>query len=339
MFARFHRVATLAAIAFSALSPTTASAQKMAASTWMPATHEVSVTMMEWAKEVERATEGRVSFQLLPKPGASPQGTYDAIRNGVIDLSYTVHGYMPGRFVLTQMAELPFLGDSAEAVSVAYQRIHDKYFAQAGEHQGVKVLAVFTHGPGMVHNVKRPVQAVKDLDGIKFRVGGGMAHEIAKAIGANATLKPAPESYELLSSGVMDGVFLPAESIEAYRLDKLVRHSTALPGGMYNTSFVIMMNPKRYAALSEADQKTIDRLAGVELARKLGRAWDRADRKGMAYMQAGGVAVVKASPQFVGEIQSRVADLENRWITGAKAKGVAQPAAVLKEFRQLAAAH
>jgi len=336
MLALFRRTTLLAAISLSVLAPGIASAQKMTASTWMPVTHEISVTMMEWAKEVERATEGRVSFQLLPKPAASPQGTYDAVRNGVTDLGYTVHGYMPGRFVLTQMAEFPFLGDSAEAVSVAYQKIHDKHFAQIREHQGVKVLAVFTHGPGIIHNAKRSILSVQDLEGLKFRVGGGMANEISKAIGINATLKPAPESFELLSSGVMDGSLLPAESIEAYRLEKLVKHSTTFPGGLYNTSFVIMMNPKRFASLSEQDQKTIEKLSGVELARKLGRAWDRADRKGMAYMQAGGVTVVKASPQFVSQIQSRVSSLETRWVDASKAKGIANPAAVLKEFRQLA---
>ncbi len=336
----FRRAATaLAAIAFTAIVPATACAQKLAASTWMPMSHEITRTMMEWAGEVERATDGRVSFALLPKAGASPQGTYDAIRNGVIDLSFTVHGYTPGRFTLTQIAELPFLGDSSEAVSVAYQRIHEKHFTQAGEHQGVKVLAVFTHGPGIVHNVKRTVQSVKDMDGLKFRVGGGMATEIARAIGVNATLKPAPESYELLSSGVMDGVFLPAESVEAYRLDKLVRHATTFPGGLYNTSFVMLMNAKRYDALSEADRRTVDRLAGVALARKLGMAWDRADRKGLAYMQAAGVTVTKAPAPFVKDIQDRVSGLENRWMEGAKAKGIANPAAVLKEFRQLATAN
>ena len=337
MLSTLRRAASLAALTLAAIAPGSALAQKMAASTWMPVSHEISREMMKWAEDVGRATDGRVSFQLLPKPGSSPQGTLDAIRTGVIDLSLTVHGYTPGRFALTQVAELPFLGDSAETVSVAYQRIHEKYFAKAGEHQGVKVLAVFTHGPGIIHNMKRPVQSLSELDGLKFRVGGGMANEVAKAIGANATLKPAPESYELLSSGVMDGVFLPAESIEAYRLDKLIRHSTTFPGGLYNTSFVMLMNEKRYAALSEADRLTVDRLAGVELARRLGRAWDRADRKGVAYAQAAGVSVVKASPQFANEVRTKVAGLENRWKEAAKAKGIADPAAVLKEFRQLAA--
>ena len=330
------RSTMLAVITFSSFVPTMANAQKMTASTWMPQTHEISVTMMEWAKEVERVTEGRVAFQLLPKPASSPQGSFDAVRNGVTDLSFTVHGYTPGRFVLTQVAEFPFLGDSAEAVSVAYQKIYEKHFSQLGEHQGVKVLAVFTHGPGIVHNSKRAVNSIEELQGLKFRVGGGMVNEISKSLGMNVTLKPAPETFELLSAGVMDGSLLPAESIDAYRLDKLIRYSTTFPGGLYNTSFVMMMNPKRFDALSEKDQKAIEKISGVELARKLGRAWDRADRKGMAYMQAGGVTVVKASPQFVKQIQGKVDALEARWTDASKAKGIQDPTAVLKEFRQLA---
>lgn len=39
-------------------------------------------------------------------------------------MSFTVHGYTPGRFVTTQMAEMPFLGNSAEATSVALQRVY-----------------------------------------------------------------------------------------------------------------------------------------------------------------------------------------------------------------------
>jgi hypothetical protein len=60
-----------------------------------------------------------------------------------------VQGYTPDRFVTTQMAEVPFLGNSSESVSVAVHRMYDKYPAIAAEHQGVKVLTVFTQGPGI----------------------------------------------------------------------------------------------------------------------------------------------------------------------------------------------
>ena len=112
------------------------------------------------------------------------------------------------------------------------------------------MLAVFTHGPGIVFNTKRPITKVDDLQGLKFRVGGGMVNEITKTLGMNVTLKPAPESYELLSGGVMDGTLFPAESIESFKIDKMIKHATTFPGGLYNTSFVFMMNQAKYDKLS-----------------------------------------------------------------------------------------
>ena len=211
-------------------------------SSWVPPTHALTVTQAEWCAHVTEATAGRVRCNALAKPVTAPPGTFDAVRDGLTDVSFSVHGYTPGRYVFTAMSELPFMGDSAEATSVAYQRIHEKYFAALGEHKGMRVLTVFTHGPGMIINTKRAVNAMADMDGLKFRVGGGVVNEIGKIAGINVTLRPAPQSYELLSSGVMDVVFFPAESVESFKLEKLVKHRTTFPGGLYNTSFAFVMN-------------------------------------------------------------------------------------------------
>ena len=55
---------------------------------------------------------------------------------------------------------------------------------------------------------------------MKIRSGGGISEEVANALGASAFVKPAPESYELLSSGVADGTFFPLESIISFKLDR-----------------------------------------------------------------------------------------------------------------------
>ena len=201
---------------------------------------------------------GKIKCNQLPRAVSAAPGTFDAVRNGLADLSFTVQGYTPGRFVTTQIAEFPFLGDSAEATSVAFQRVYEKSPAMQDEHKGVKVLAVFTHGPGMVFNTKRPITGVADLSGLKFRIGGGMVNEISKALGMNVTLKPAPESYELLSSGVMDGTLFPAESVEGFKIDKVIKYATTFPGGLYNTAFVFMMNQAKYDSLPPDVKKAVD---------------------------------------------------------------------------------
>jgi len=302
-------------------------------SSWVPPSHMLSETQKAWCDQLAQKSAGKLKCNILPRAVAAPPGTFDAVRNGLADVSFIVQGYTPGRFATTQMAEFPFLGNTAEAVSVAYQHLFDKYPAFRAEHQGVKVLGVFAHGPGMVFNTKRPITKMADLDGLKFRVGGGMVNDIAKALGMNATLKPAPESYELLSTGVMDGTLFPAESIDAFKIDKVVRHGTTFPGGLYNTSFAFLMNQARYDKLSADEKKVVDELSGEAAARLFGRAWDKADRRGMAFMQAAGVQFSAADAAFVQAVKERTAPVEERWAQAAAAKGLKEPKKVLAEFR------
>ena len=292
-------------------------------SAWVPPTHLMYETVMKgWGAEVEKATNGRVKVEFLPKAVANPPGHFDAIRDGLADVTYNVHGYVPGRFVVTKIVELPFLADNAETLSVAYQRIHERHLAKADEHKGLKLLAVFTHGPGQIYNTKRPITQLSDLQGLKFRVGGGVVNDLARLIGANALLKPAPESYELLSAGVVDGVFLPADSIVAFKLENLVKHVTLVPGGFYNTSFAMFMNEDRFNKLPKADQDAIMSVSGEKLARMAGRAWDERDQRGLKAMRDANVAIVQASPEFVAALKERAAPLEEAWIKEANAKGV-----------------
>ena len=302
-------------------------------SSWLPPTHTASKAQKEWCDLLEKNTAGKMKCNMLPRGVSPAPGTYDAIKNGLADISYTVHGYTPGRFVYTQMGEFPFLGNSAESISVAFSKVTAKYPQFAAENTGVKVLTLFTHGPGIVFNTKRPITKAADLDGLKFRIGGGMVNEISKTLGMNATLKPAPDSYELLAGGVMDGTLFPAESTESFRIDKIIKHATTFPGGLYNTSFVFLMNQARYDKLSAEEKKAIDAISGETAARIFGRGWDKVDTRAFALMQANGVQVTKADAKFVAEIKSKTSALENKWVKEAEAKGLKDAAKVLAEFR------
>jgi TRAP-type C4-dicarboxylate transport system substrate-binding protein len=303
------------------------------ASSWVPPAHLLTAkVMVPWMQEVEQATEGRVKFNMLPKAPVGPPQTFDAVRDGIVDLSFTVHGYTPGRFTLTKMTEFGFLGDSAESISVAYQRMFDKHLAAHNEHDGVKVIGVFSHGPGHIYSARHPVASLADLANMKIRVGGGVVNDYTRVLGANPLLKPSSESYQMLQTGVADGIFFPSESIEAFKLTGLLRHGTEVPGGLYNTSFVMMMNKAKFDALPPADQAAIERLSGEYFARLVGRAWDEADAAGSAAIRAAGVNVQTASPAFVDEIRAKIEPIERAWYDEIKAKGL-DGAALMEEFR------
>jgi TRAP-type transport system periplasmic protein len=324
---------SMAAMAVTSLAGVAQAQTVLTVSSWLPPTHTASMAQKEWCDLLTENTKGRIKCNILPRGVTPAPGTYDAVKNGLADVSYTVHGYTPGRFVMTQMTELPFLGNSAETISVALSRVASKHPEFATEHQGVKVISLFSHGPGIVFNTKRAITKVDDLSGLKFRVGGGMVNDMSKALGMNVTLKPAPDSYELLSSGVMDGTLFPAESTESFKIDKIIKHATTFPGGLYNTSFVFMMNQAKYDKLSAEDKKAVDAISGETAARIFGRGWDKVDRRAFALMQVNGVQVTKADAKFVADIQSKTAPLEQGWIQAAEAKGLKNAGKVLNEFR------
>ena len=166
------------------------------------AAHGATVAQNQWCEAVEKGTKGSVKCNLLPKAVSAPPGTFDAVRDGLADVSYTVDGYTPGRFVFTQVAEFPFLGDSSTATSVAYQRIYDKYFAPLGEHRGVKALAVFTHGPGIIFTVKQPVTSAAQ----RTRLSQGASAGVSSRRRLRSVARRAVSSRGRGAAGMVEGL-------------------------------------------------------------------------------------------------------------------------------------
>jgi len=182
-------------------------------------------------------------------------------------------------------------------------------------------------------NTKRPITKIEDLAGMKIRSGGGISEEMARALGASAFVKPAPESYELLSSGVADGTFFPAESILSFKLGSVIKYATLFPGGFYSSAFGFFMNEDKWNKLSKEDQDAIASVSGEPLARLAGKAWDAADAAAIEEMKRVGIQISEASPELIKGVQERAKVIEDKWVKDANAKGV-DGAKVLAEFRE-----
>jgi TRAP-type transport system periplasmic protein len=331
----FVGAAVLSGAALALMSwPAAAQTTTLTMSSWVSPSHLLTKDVLAvWGQQVEKATNGRVKLHMLPKHPSAAPGTFDAVRDGLVDVSYVTASYTPARHVLPLLAELPGGGTTSVINSVAYSRIHWKYLQQAGEYKGVKLLGVFTHGPGQMFNTKRPINKVEDLAGMKIRTGGGIAEEMARALGASAFVKPAPESYELLSSGVADGTFFPLESIISFKLGSVIKYATLFPGGFYSSSFGFFMNEDKWNKLSKQDQDAINSVSGEALAVLAGKAWDATDAAALEEMKRVGIQISTPSAEFVKEVQERAKSINDKWVKDATAKGV-DGAKVLAEFRE-----
>ena len=301
-------------------------------SSWLPPGHLITRAMVDWAKDVERVSNGRIKSNLLPKAVASPAGTFDAVRSGLADVSWTVHGFTPGRFVLTGVAEFPLDSVNAEAATVAYQRIFERHLAAANEHKNLRPLTMFTTGPAHLYTTKKAIRSVADAKGLKARVAGGMAAELAKALGIHGLLKPPSAVYEMLSTGVADGAFSGIEGITAFKIEKVVKYWTRFRGGLYRSSFAVVMNVDLYKKLSSADKAALDSQSGQKFAAKIGQYWDAADRVAETKMKAAGIEQIDPDQAFIDAILAKRRKLEAAWFEQAARKGVDGPK-ILQAFR------
>ncbi|MDX1318647.1 MAG: TRAP transporter substrate-binding protein [Oceanospirillum sp.] len=304
--------------------------------TWLPPTAaQNAIVWPTWAKWVEDATEGRVKIKIEQGLG-HPKTMFNLVEDGVIDASFSYHGYVPGRFKLPQAVEQPGLGVGAEAASVALWKTYEKYFKEAGEFEGLEVLGMFTHGPGLIHS-KEPINSLADLEGKKIRVGGGVQSVLAERMHVTPVGAPAPKVYEMLQQGVIDGVFIPMGEQKSLRLNEVTNHVTVLPGGMYLGSFSMFINPEFMEDLSEKDRAAIRRVSGLRLSALAGSAWDGADLDGYKAAKEAGVNVKRISKNdaMYKEFVKLTKGMDQVWIDSVEDRDVDAKAA-LKEMRKIA---
>jgi TRAP-type C4-dicarboxylate transport system substrate-binding protein len=273
-------------------------------SSWLPWTHPVNTNIyIPWMEAIEAESGGSITFKRLPKPVASPPAHLDAVRTGQADVAFSVHGYSRNQFTPYLFGEFPFLGDSAEATSIAFQRTHDKFLSDMDLYKGVHLIGVNLHGPGQVHHSKMNMTSPSDFEGQKMRTGGPIPLAIVEAWGGVSIRQPAPKSYEILSSGIADGITFPFESLPSFKITELVPYTTTMPGGWYNSSHYLVMNQRAYQGLSDADKAVIDKFSGEAFAQLAGKGWDTINAIGYETAKTAGNSIVEASDELKTALQ------------------------------------
>ena len=126
-------VAVMGAVALASLA-TTAAAQTVTLRLhqFLPPQAVIPAkALVPWAQKIEAESGGKIKVQLFHamQLGGAPPQLFDQARDGVVDFTWTVLGYTPGRFPKTEVFELPFMSGNAEASSRAIQEYVEKFAA------------------------------------------------------------------------------------------------------------------------------------------------------------------------------------------------------------------
>ena len=295
---------------------------------WAPPTHGMNAKMWpELTRQIEEATGGKVTAEIKYRLGPPP-AMMDLVMDGAADMTWIFHGYQAGRFTATKLIELPGYEGSAEAASVAYWRVHEKYLADANEHRGVKLIGLMTHGPAQLQSAAK-VTSLDQIEGMKLRVPGGVGGDAGKALGATGIQVPAPKVYETLASNAADGVVMPIEARKGFKLTEVAQNVYEMPGGLYRGSFALIMSREAFDDLPADVQAALETTVfGEPLSRMAGSVWDEIDAEGRAVTEAApDNAFIPASAEDVAAWQGIAADIRASVLAEIEAKGIDAAAA------------
>lgn len=286
-----------------------------------PGEHPMQVEMIEpFVQQVEQRTEGTVTFEIHPGGALTDATTaYENTVSGAIDVGWALQGYTAGRFPLTQIVELPFVFDSAVQATETLWTLYEEFPALQEEYGDVKVLALWTHDIGGVWTVDRPVRSPEDMSGLVMRSPGTVQNDLIEAFGGSAAGMPAPEVYDSLERGVIDGLMIAPSGINSFNLHEVINHGTI--GGFYTAAQFLVMNKQTWDSLSSKQQQAIDELAGRQLSLVAARAYDEAHQEALENLPDRGVEVHSPSDDEL-DVWQRAADgvIEN-WIAENEANG------------------
>jgi TRAP-type C4-dicarboxylate transport system substrate-binding protein len=307
-----------------------------------PLSHGHAEMLVPWAKTIETQSKGLIKIDIFPSMqlGGRPPQLIDQARDGVVDIVWTLPGYTPGRFTLTEVFELPFMHSS----TVATNRALNEYVARHGEEfADYKIIVMHVHAGQLFHS-NDPIETVGDLKDLKIRTPTRTGGWLIEAMGAVPIGAPVPQIPEMLSRKIVDAVMIPYEVTLPLKVDELVDYHTELDDPVYpriNTStFVIAMNKATYAKLPPDLQKIIDDNSGQAIAGWIAEGWDAAEIPGRENAAKSG-ETVSLPPEEVAKLRAMVEQpVIDRWVAQMDAKGydgnalVAEARALLEKHKQ-----
>ncbi|MGE0748072.1 MAG: TRAP transporter substrate-binding protein [Rhodospirillales bacterium] len=280
-----------AAIAAAALAATPAAAQDVTLRmhTFLaPVANPVKNFMVPWAEKVGKDSGGRIKVQVYPSMqlGGKAEQLMQQVKDGVVDIVWTLPGFTPGVMPKVEVFELPFLHRDTRSTVMALQDYVKMHMQK--EFEPYHVLIINAHA-GALFMTKDPIEKVEDFKGMKLRAYSRTNAWILEAVGAVGIQMALPELVPMMNKGTVSGSILPFEIAPAVKMDELANHFVTLgpPQPRLSTAiFALLMNKAKYASLPPDLKKVIDDNSGDKLAPFAIEVWDRIEVEGEKVVRA-----------------------------------------------------
>ena len=251
-----------------------------------------------WLKKIEEATKGRVKTEAYwAQTLAKGPDTWNAIKTGVADMGWCVHGYWADMTPLADVINLPALPfKTGEKGSEILWRLYDKFPEFQAQYKDVHMLILHTSAPYFLITTKKQVKTLEDIKGLKLRALGGVATEQMKALGAIPVLIPMPDTYLAMDKGIIDGMAAPWEATLSFRFYEIVKYYTMVPLSGAGVDSV-PLNKQKWESLPKDIQQAVMSVSGLVGSKFWGHNFfDTAEEGVLERIKQGNYQMVRYTP-------------------------------------------
>jgi len=287
---------------------------------YFPPPSAQSKTCVEFNTELEKRTGGRIKVSyfaggsLLKAPAV-----IKGVETGIADIGFSHVEYTPGRFPVTEVAEMPLGYPTAW---VANQVMNDfVYEFKPKEWNKVKILWMHGNGPSQLIT-KKPVRTLEDLKGMTIRAPGRMG-EVISALGGTPAPTPVMETYDAMAKGVLDGTFTGGESVKTFRFGEIAKFVTDTwhVGPVY--PFYVVMNKESYKKIPPELRDIFDHLCG-EFKERMAMVWNAVDFDGREFGVQKGVEYIDLTKEQFQKWQKAVQPVIENYVKAMVSSGHAE---------------
>lgn len=240
-----------------------AQAREMRVSSFEPAQGFFSGVLQQWIDIVNPLLSDGNSFKLYPGSIlGSPPAQQQLVRTGVADIAFIVPSYTPGLFPLSSVNEIPGLtSTSKNGTEMLHTLLEEGLLGQ--EYDEFKIISLISTRSYKIFMKEAALKLPSDLEDKRMRSHSRFASRVYASLGSSGVSIPAPQVYENLERGILDGAAWVFDGYATFRLNEVASHVSIIPGGFSGASLAFLMNEKTYNSLPDADKKVIDEHSGL----------------------------------------------------------------------------
>lgn len=237
--------------------------------------HTVHIAMLEFAKNVEERTDGRIQIRILPNGQlGSENENMEQLMAGVIAMTKVS---APGLATYNEAYHtfgLPYIFDDTEDFYHVMDSEQMRDFFLSSEDDGFVTLTYYTSGARSFYTTNRAIRTPEDLKGLKIRVQDMKSQtDMLKALGGIPVAMAYGDVYTSLQTGIIDGTENNETALTTGKHGEICKVYSTDQHAMIPD--VMVMSAKVWKNISPEDQQIILE-AAYESTESHKIAWDAA---------------------------------------------------------------